>query len=257
MLESFYHHLVAGDGASIVSLFDGFIAIDSPRSGAVSGVQALHTYLAEEGGWLRGCQARFDLAATAEDERRKAVELVAWLQIDGQTIDLPIAIIGQKSGSGYGQIRIYHSTWPLTGRHIARPPIVWPGPHEAEAPIVRRYFEALEQGDGRTLNSLFSPDGYVREPSGSRYRHQGSEGRAQFYAAVTAQPGGVGLVHASHTTQGRLSAVEYVCEQWGRMRFAPMCGCAFYELDTAGNRITAVRIYDDVTPPAEDSAGTT
>ena len=90
----------------------------------------------------------------------------------------------------------------------------------------------------------------MREPSGFAYRHEGLEGLQEFYQGALAS-GGIALTHATTTFDGRLFAVEFICDEWGSMQFDPMAGCAFYQLSDDQRRIEAVRIYDDVTPPTE------
>jgi hypothetical protein len=180
-----------------------------------------------------------------------AAELNLRLTLDGQETDLPVALIAQKIPHGFGQVRVYHSMWPLLGKHTYRAPIVWPRGTPDEPQVIRQYFECLEFGDAAGMMGTFTDGGYVREPSGDRYRHVGLDGRAAFYRQVTAMPGGVGLMHASATFDGKVFAVEYLCDRWGSKTFAPVAGCAFYALSSDGLKIEAVRIYDDVTPPNE------
>eukprot|EP01015_Nassula_variabilis_P035120 TRINITY_DN8772_c0_g1_i1.p2 TRINITY_DN8772_c0_g1~~TRINITY_DN8772_c0_g1_i1.p2 ORF type:complete len:116 (-),score=57.45 TRINITY_DN8772_c0_g1_i1:109-456(-) len=91
--------------------------------------------------------------------------------------------------------------------------------------------------------------GYSREPSGSKYKHVGQRGRQAFYDMAFAA-GGVNLIHCSATFDGRVFAVEYICDEWGTMKFTGQAGMAIYELSSSG-KLAAVRIYDDVTPPNE------
>ncbi len=250
-LAQLYAHLLAGDAAAVRALFPGPVALDAPLAGAVQGDAALNRFVEQQKSWLAERRMRVEPLSQIEDDAQAAVELALhWVQ-DGAEIDLPVALIGQKVPGGFGQVRVYHSTWPLHGKHAYRAPIVWPRGRLAEPAVVEAYFAALEAGDAAGMMATFDEDGYVREPSGSRYRHEGPGGRAAFYAMVTAQPGGVGLTHATATLQGRLFAVEYLCERWGASRFAPMAGCAFYELTADLGRIVGVRIYDDVSPPGE------
>lgn len=250
-LARFYDHLIKRDAASIRAMFRGPVAIDTPMSGAVDGRGALETYVEKEGSWLEEHSARIEHLGVIEDERQAAAELIAYLKLDGQVIDLPVALIAQKVPHGFGQVRVYHSMWPLLGKHTYRAPIVWPCGAPNEPQVIRQYFECLDFGDASGMMDTFTEAGYVREPSGNRYKHAGLDGRAVFYRQVTAMPGGVGVTHASATFNGKVCAVEYLCDRWGNMRFAPVAGCAFYELSGDGLKIEAVRIYDDVTPPNE------
>lgn len=248
-ISQLYRHLLSGDELSVRSLFDSTIALNTPLSGAIDGDDAFAKYFTEEGSWLRRHHARVEVVTCFEDADRQAAELVIYLQLDGKELDLPVAIIGQKSAHAFGQIRIYHSMWAIQGRHVNRVPIVWPGRPRDEPWILQSYFSALRLGDAQGMLETFSDDGYVREPGGRLYTHKGVAGRAKFYEAVTRQPGGVGLTHATSTFDKKMFAVEYICHCWGRATFAPMAGCAFYMLSDDAKHIDAIRIYDDVTPP--------
>jgi hypothetical protein len=68
--------------------------------------------------------------------------------------------------------------------------------------------------------ALFAEEGYVREPSGSKYKHVGPEGRQGFYSAAL-DSGGVTLKHCTATFDGTRFAVEYICDEWGQVKFDP------------------------------------
>lgn len=246
----FFADFARGEGDRIAALFAGPVAIDSPLSGAIDGHDALEASLEQEGYWWQQHVREIQTVATLQNHRYDIVELLVELHHQGKTFDLPVAIFGQRSATGLGQIRIYHSTWPLNGHHTYRAPIVWPELTEEEEPeVVQAYFAALGRADLTLVLSLFAPDAYVREPSGAAYRHEGTEGLKRFYEKAL-QSGGIGLTHATTNFDGELFAVEYLCDSWGQTTFDPMAGCAFYELSDDRQHIQAVRIYDDVTPPS-------
>ncbi len=249
-IDGFFSAFVQGERDVILDLFPGPVAFDTPLSGAVDGRDALDACLEQEGYWWQEQVRTINTFSTLEDERHRVLELVIDLEHEGKSFDLPVAIFGRKTNGGYGQIRLYHSTWPLNGMHSYRAPIVWPGAVLEEPEVIETYFEAIGRPDKTLTLSLFTEEAYVREPSGSAYKHQGSDGRQRFYDAAL-DLGGVGLTHATATFDGKLFAVEYLCDSWGPLQFEPMAGCAFYELTDDQQRIKAVRIYDDVTPPEE------
>lgn len=247
-MHRFFTAFVYGEEEVIAEWFPGPAAIDTPLSGAVDGRAALGACLEQEGHWWREHTKKIQFLSALETDRFSIAELVVDLDHRGNPIDLPITVLGQKSGDGFGQIRLYHSTWPLQGNHTYRAPIVWPGIPEEEPDVIRNYFEALENADAARALALFSADAYVREPSGSRYRHEGPEELKHFYEGALAM-GGIGLTHATTACDGKLFAVEFICDSWGPKQFDPMAGCAIYELTADQQHIRAVRIYDDVTPP--------
>jgi hypothetical protein len=59
-----------------------------------------------------------------------------------------------------------------------------------------------------------------------------------------------GLQHCAVTDDGVRCALEYNCVRWGRHDLPPQAGIGIYERGPDG-LMAAVRVYDDVEPPAE------
>ena len=249
-LLRFYDLLLRGDAEALLGLFDGEPEIDTPLSGAVHGEAAFREWIAASRAWLQGLVAAPRLLNAIETEERVVAELVLDAVRDGDPFDLPVALVAERKGPAFGAIRVYHSTWPLTGEHILRRSLLTPPAVRPEEPaIVQAYMVALEAADEPAMLALFVEDGYVREPSGERFRHAGPEGRKAFYDGALGT-GGVVLHHCTATFDGRSFAVEYVCDEWGGVRFPPQAGMAVYEV-AGPDLLRAVRIYDDVTPPGQ------
>jgi quercetin dioxygenase-like cupin family protein len=247
-LLGFYQSLLAGNAAAVLALFPAEPSIDTPLAGAVQGEAAVRAFVATQQIWLneREAQPRFvNLIVTPQ---RIVLELVLELIQAGAVIDLPVALVAEQGDGGVTALRIYHSTWPLTGEHTIRKPLLTPPAIlPTEPPLIERYMEALERPDMEAMLGLFSADGYVREPSGERYKHSGTEGRKGFYS-MALNAGGVVLYHCSATFDGNSFAVEYICDRWGQSELPPQAGMAVYEF-AAADQLRAVRIYDDVSPP--------
>ncbi|MEO1271755.1 MAG: nuclear transport factor 2 family protein, partial [Myxococcota bacterium] len=147
---------------------------------------------------------------------------------------------GDRSGDRFTELRTYHSTWPYTGQHTFRAPPL-PGRTPEPIPAVfARYIEWVSQADVAAILDAFTHDGYVREPSGKRWKHQGPEARQTFYAHLTSAPRAT-FALASCTTDANQIAVEYAFS-YGDV---PMVGgICIMEVD--GDAIAAVRITDDV-----------
>ena len=156
VIGQLFDNFVHGDAEWITGIFPGPVAIDTPLSGAVDGRDALTASLEQEGYWWQERVQSIDTLTTLENAYHDVVELRVNLRHKGKTLDLPVAVFGQKSGGGYGQIRIYHSTWPLTGSHLYRAPIVWPDAHLDEPEVIGAYFDGLWRGDTAATLSLFS-----------------------------------------------------------------------------------------------------
>lgn len=119
------------------------MALDTPLSGAVDGRRALEAMLDAEGCWWRDRGARATGLAESEDARGAAAEVVVGLQHNGQSFELPLALVADKVPGGYGHVRVYHSTWPLNGEHKYRASIAWPAGELEERAVVKRYFHDM------------------------------------------------------------------------------------------------------------------
>lgn len=182
-------------------------------------------------------------------EQRICIEFILYLDYEKRKIYLPVGLVADCLESKISAIRIYHTTWPFTGKHIIRPPLLEPAGDLDEPEIVRQYTSALQNGDANRIISLFEEDGYVREPSGSKYKHTGREGQKEFYIPAL-EAGGISLKHCTATFDGTRTAVEYICDGWGNLKLKPQAGMAVYELGRTG-LLFAARIYDDISPPYE------
>ncbi len=82
---------------------------------------------------------------------------------------MPVVIVADHSGDRVSAIRVYHSTWPFTGKHLVRPPFLKPGEYLEEPAIVKQYTATLRKGDANMVLTLFEDKGYVRETFDSSY----------------------------------------------------------------------------------------
>lgn len=248
-LIRFYDHLLAGNVDHLCGIFSGEPRIDTPLQGEVQGSESFVAFVQAQQAWLQAQQAQPTLVNLIETPERVVVEYLLHLEKEGETIDLPVTVVFEGAGEQVSGIRVYHSTWPLTGGHVLRQPLLAPADHLVEPAIVEAYMHALTAGDKAAIMATFAEAGYVREPSGAQYKHSGAAGRSAFYDMALAH-GGVRLHHCTATQRARSFAVEYICDQWGQTALPPQAGMAVYEWDTTG-KLVGVRIYDDVTPPGE------
>ena len=218
--------------------------IDTPSGGK----QLPPEWVSEERSWLAAHSAKTASVSTIITETRVAHEIALTLQIDGKAVELPVLLVADIAEDSLRDLRIYHSTWPLSGGHLLRGPLLEPDVSAELTEPVASYEKALAAGDVDTLQSLFEDDGYVREPSGEAYKHVG-EAREEFYGPLR-ETGGVPLKTVAVTDDGYLTVIEYNCDEWGGTRFTAQAGAAVWERSAAG-AIAGVRIYDDVMPPKE------
>jgi hypothetical protein len=250
-IKNFYNALLAGDAEALTGLFGGEPLINTPLSGEVKGTKAFKQFVAEHQAWLEEREANPELFALTATDERIVVEFVLFLLHEDNTIDLPVSVVADLVNGGISAIRVYHSTWPLTGQHIIRPPIL-PPVEDLEIPeIIETYMAGIAKPDKEAVLALFAADGYAREPSGSGYNYVGPEGLETFYGGAL-RHGGIPLKHCTGTFDGTRCAVEFIADEWGAVKFAPQAGVAVYELADSG-KLLAARIYDDVSPPHEEA----
>jgi hypothetical protein len=247
-LERFLPLLVDGDtGASLADLAPDAEIHDVLHGRVLPPV--VPSFLIARHMWLRDRGARVEPVGTITVPGRSVVESVLHLTVDGRAVPLPVAIVADEQPDGtLRQVRVYHSTWPLTGRHDVRRPLLPPDERLVLAEPVASYQRALAAGDVEAVLARFAPEATVREPAGGAHRHDGPEGRREFYAQILAR-GGIPLDHASVTDDGRACALEYTVVRWGRTPLPPQPGVAVYER-ASPSLLAAARIYDDVAPPA-------
>ena len=249
-LANFYTYLLNGDKERLLSLFSGVPMIDTPFEGKIIGREAFSNFVACQQTWLRKHKTKPEIFAFTAAEQRICAEFVLYLEYESRNIDLPVAIVADRSEGKVSAIRVYHSTWPFTGKHMIRPPLLKPEENLDEPDVIKQYTAALRKGDANAVLTLFEDKGYVREPSGSKYNHTGRNGQKEFYIPAL-EAGGISIKHCTATVDDTRTAVEYICDGWGNMKFEPQAGMAVYELGSTG-LLFAARIYDDVTPPNEN-----
>lgn len=248
-VRGFYASLIAGESTGLVFMFGGPPKIDTPLDGNVEGSASLQRFVIDQKNWLGSKEAEIEHVALTESDKAAVAEIVLVLKQDGEQIRLPVALVGDIAGGMVTWLRIYHSTWPLTGNHKVRGPLMKRATRLGIPQTIRNYMAGIRKPDKAKVLSLFADNGYVREPSGSDYTFTGPEELDRFYSVALAT-GGIPLVHCSATFEDSRCAIEYNCDTWGNATLPPQAGCAVYELNDE-QQIVGVRIYDDITPPHE------
>ena len=136
----YFDGLMAGEPDALVESFAGEPELHHPVRGTdqgragVRGVRRRDERVAQ-----RGATSRSRTSSTSSREPRGFEEVV--LHLDGETgrVELPVAIVADREPDGrIDELRIYFSSWPLTGRHANRPPLLQPDPELRESDIVGR-----------------------------------------------------------------------------------------------------------------------
>jgi hypothetical protein len=237
------------DAEALLASWPGGVTIDDPRAGRVEvldGIRALQTI---DAGWLRERGAATRVVATTFAAERFVGEYDLELMQDGASFVLPVAVAVEPDRARRAlAIRIYHSQWPLLGRHALRPPLLRRDPSVRESDVVGEYQAALAAGDAERITATFEPDGCFREPAGPQYRVCGTDALLPFFAGFFSVGGGIQLEHCAVTEDGVRTALEFNAIRWGEHDMPHQAGIAVYERGATG-RLANARVYDDVTPP--------
>jgi hypothetical protein len=246
-LVPFFDGLLTGEVNALVGSFAGVPELHHPVRGRIRGERAFRQFVGEMSGWLAdGVTVRDVNVAVAQ--HRGVDEVV--LDVNGA--QLPVATAAEHAEDGrIGELRLYYSGWPLTGRHANRPPLLQPDPDLELPDVVGEYHRALATGDVEAAVACFAPDGYVREPGGDAYLHRGPDALRAHHERAFSNGGGIVREPCAITDDGRVSALEYNMVAWGATALLPEAGVAVYVRDEGSDRLAAARVYDDVDPPIQ------
>ena len=248
----YYEGIMADEPEALVRSFAARQPVlDDPRVGYVEGARELRAFASGTAEWLRERDAVVQNVALTRIPTRTVEEVVLnLLADDGERVELPVAVVSDRNPDRTVKvIRVYHSTWPLTGEHRVRPPLLPADPNLHVGGAPGDYQRPLAEGNLEGIVATFEPDGYAREPSGAAYLHRGTEALRDLYAHMFANSGGIGLEHCTLTDDGVRCAIEYNGVRWGNTEIPPQAGVAVYERGGSG-LLAAARIYDDVEPPS-------
>jgi ketosteroid isomerase-like protein len=237
-----------GDSQLLQTVWPGQVVINDPLVGEVRGHKELQHFVSRNQSWLAEHHARTETVATTSVGQRAVVELLATLEQDGRSVFWPIAVVAESPDDRSVVFRTYCSTWPHEGHRHQRPPILNAEVHRPND-VVGRYLTALDAGDIDRILQTFQSDGYVREPIGPRALHRGTDELREYFLACFGAGGGPKLEPCEITDDGERCALEYNCVRWGSHDIPAQAGIAVFARGADG-LLAAVRVYDDVEPPA-------
>ncbi len=247
----FFDGLMTGEVDALLESFAGVPELHHPVRGRIRGERAFRRLVADMTAWVRERHLTVEVVNFLVTDPRGVEELVLQLDGDGGRVGLPVALVADRDADErILELRFYFSTWPLTGRHANRPPLLQPDPDlDLGGPdVVGEYQRALAAGDVEAVLATFEPDGAMREPAGDVYVHRGTEELRALYTLFFSGGGGIPLEHCTVTDDGRACALEYNVVAWGRTELPPEAGVAVYVRGDSG-RLAAARVYDDTDPP--------
>lgn len=245
--------LIAGPVTASSLPFAGAPSIADPLEPPVASAGGWARYATAKHRWLAEGRARIESVAVTRTSQRAVSEIVLHLNQAGRAIPLPVAVVADLSRTrphvgAWTAVRLYHSLWPLLGRHAVRAPLLPADPGLKMGNPIGQYHAALRAGDLAAMLAVFDVDGYAREPSGGPDGFfRGEERLRAFYGDLFSSGAGIALETCTFTDDGVRGALEYNAVQWGRTPILPQAGVAVYERGKQG-KLGVARIYDDVAP---------
>jgi hypothetical protein len=247
----YYDGLMAGEPDALVRSFADEPVLHDPVRGRIRGARAFEAFVTERKAWLARLNMSVDDVDRVVVGPRGFEEVVLHLDARTERLEVPVAIVADRRSDGrLEELRVYHSSWPLTSRHLHRLPLLQPDPELRASDVVAEYQRALSAGDVGAILATFEPDGYAREPGGRQYVHRGRDSLRAFYEQLFSNDGGIPLEHCALTDDGRVCALEYNIVRWGKTALRPEAGVAVYARGRSG-KLAAARIYDDADPPLD------
>lgn len=243
--------LIAGEPDALIRSFAGEPELHHPVAGRIRGPESFRRFVEQTNHWIADRHVDIEPVSLILTDQRGVEEVVLRLDARGGRVELPVAVVADRREDGrLLELRVYFSTWPLTGTHARRPPLLHPNGDVRESDVVGEYQRALAAGDAEAVVNTFEPDAYAREPAGGQYVHRGRDELRAMFDLFFSNGGGIPLEHCTATDDGRACALEYNVVSWGRTNMLPEAGVAVYVRGESG-KLAAARIYDDSEPPFE------
>jgi ketosteroid isomerase-like protein len=243
--------LSTGDAQDLEDVWPGSVVIFDPRAGEIRGHKQVRQFVQRNQSWMEERGVRTDVVAATRADGRAVLELLAHLEMDGEDLAWPVAVVAECPNDRSVVFRTYCSQWPVDGRRHVRPPILEPG-SAGPGDVVGRYHAALAAGDADAIVATFAPDGYLREFVGSHSAHRGTAELRSYFTQCFSAGGGIGLQYCAVTDDGVRCVLEYNCVRWGVHNLPPQAGLGVYERGPGG-LLAAARVYDDVEVPVEQA----
>ena len=240
----YFTGLMSGEPDALIRSFAGEPELHHPVRGRVKGARAFAAFISETHAWLDEGSASVEDIHQVVTDHRGFEEVVLHVDGHGGRVDLPVAVVADRRRDGrIRELRIYYSTWPLTGRHSSRPPLLQQDPELRPPDVVGEYQDALAAGDLDAIAAAFEPDGYAQEPAGNRYLHSVPERLQEFHRQWFSNGNGSRLEPCALTEGPRACALEYNIVTRGQTGLPPEAGLTVYVRGESG-KLAAARIYN-------------
>jgi hypothetical protein len=150
--------LMTGELDALIGSFAGQPEVHHPVRGRIRGAQEFGAFVTELNAWFGRLHVSVEEVDGVAAQRHGFDEVI--LHVDGTTgrIGLPVATVADKRfDRRIKELRMYYSSWPLTGRHATRPPLLQPDPALRESDVVADYQDALASGDVEAIVQRSNP----------------------------------------------------------------------------------------------------
>src|SRR5215467_5869481 len=164
----YFDGILTGELDALIKSFAGEPRIRHPIRGEIVGASAFEDFVADMNRLFAAHNASAGEPEFVITEPRGFEEVVIAFDTDEGRVELPHALIADHDPEGrLEELRIYFSSWPYTGRHTNRAPLLPADPELRLPDVVEEHQRALAAGELDAIVAAFEPDGYAREPAGA------------------------------------------------------------------------------------------
>ncbi len=236
--------LLRGDPEAVLSCFEGTPRVHAQRGGRIEGRDEVSAWVTDTGAWFRELKGEYtsglDITAREGEPPRLVHDTALMITTEDGRVDLPFVAVADVAGGKISELRTYHSSWPYTKGHTFRDAVAQ-GDISKIPKLFADYIDRLVRMDVEPILATFTDDAVVREPSGSRYKYEGSAALGEFYRSHISDAPQTVFDLRTCTNGENISAVEYAFAYGDVPLVGGVCIMEF-----RGDKISAVRITDDV-----------
>jgi hypothetical protein len=241
--------LTKGDAHELETTWPGHVVVLDPHAGEVRGHRELRHFVRTTEAFLADHLVGVEHVASTSVPGRAVVELLAHLDLDGDEVPWPVAVVAETDGEISATFRTYGSQSPVVGTRPQRAPILAADPVLEPGDVIGRHLIALDRGEPDDVLRTFTAEAYLQEPIGDHALHRGTD-ELMTYFSRSLRGGGIDFEACRITDDGVRGALEHNCVRWSGRPVTPQAGLAVFERDPGG-LLAAVRRYDDIDAPAD------
>ena len=247
--EIYVPALLSGDIGDLILRLGDRATVDDPLFGRATGKAALFPTLKKASSWLAEHQGTFELGSLLAGSDRDVTEGRLILQMSGNPLALPIALVTEKRREREVEVRIYYSLRALRGQGAARGALLESREDVQVPPPVAALLDALACSDLDAAVASLEETATLRAGDGTLYtRAAGNHSLPSYFLhliSVGSAPGAARIAKNARADDGRSCALEYTLTHLRGQEVEPSAGLAIYERGESG-LLSAVRVYDDV-----------